>query len=76
MEIQLKNKLKMELNNVNSTSYKIAMDVTEAVIMVITNYFLFFFFCLGFGFFPLFLFPLGSFVFTQPSPIFLLTGHN
>lgn len=74
MEIQLKNKLKMELNNVNSTSYKTAMDVTEAVIMVITNYFLFF--CLGFGFFPLFLFPLGSFVFTQPSPIFLLTGHN
>lgn len=63
MGIQLKNKLKMELNNVNSTSYKIAMDVTEAVIMVITNY-LFFFFCLGFGFFPLFLFPLGSFVFT------------
>lgn len=42
MEIQLKNKLKMELNNVNSTSYKTAMDVTEAVIMVITNYFLFF----------------------------------
>lgn len=43
MGIQLKNKLKMELNNVNSTSYKIAMDVTEAVIMVITNYLFFFF---------------------------------